>query len=264
MGVVSGIVAVVFLALLGVVIYFAVSYYKSKKSGGYDPSKSAVILSKSTTGPVQQMTVPEVYAGGQDKAQATLTLSFNITAYTQTDQHMILLSMNSDKKDVSTQRFMILLDKDYNNAYFMFNQSGTAGTTASTVASDSFCAFELQNIPLYRWAVMHVVYDQANGNAKIFIDGELVKVCNLFICNQVIQSDFNVTKVSAGYIKTDNTDITKTPWPDVMYHDIILVGNAKDTNDIIVEYESIIAKLATEEAARIKAALVANCPTRPM
>jgi hypothetical protein len=159
---------------------------------------------------------------------------------------------------------MILLDKDYNNAYFMFNQAGTASTDTS-VPVDSFCAFELPNIPLYRWTVMHVVYDQTNGNAKVYIDGELVKVCNLFVCNKVIQNVFDVSFIEAGYLKTDMNNIETTPWTDnIKYRRISLVAEAKTKNQIVNECTGIFATLKVEEEKRIQDALAKSCPTKKM
>jgi hypothetical protein len=253
---------VIFLALLIVVIVYVVKFYKVKSNGGFDPTKYATILDASQDAPLKN-NIPAVYSAGQNKNQATLTLAFNITAYEQTDQHKVVFSMNNGAKDVASQQFMILMDKDYNNAYIMFNQA-TNVAGKSSVPVDTFCAFELQNIPLYRWTVMHVVYDQSNGNAKIYIDGELVKVCNLFICNKVIQNVFDVSFVTGGYLKTDNLNIEQTAWTNIKYRRIALAPEAKSKSHILSECHDIFEKLKVEEDKRIRDALSKSCPTRKM
>jgi hypothetical protein len=48
---------------------------------------------------------------------------------------------------------------------------------------DSFCIFSVENIPIYAWTVIHVVYDNVAQNGKVYIDGKLRKVLNLFVCS---------------------------------------------------------------------------------
>eukprot|EP00798_Chlamydomonas_sp_ICE-L_P019585 gene19585-26268_t len=256
------IAGVIFLSLLIVVIVFVVRYYRMKAESGFDPTKSALVLDAMVDASYKAE-VPAVFSAGMNKSQATLTLAFNISAYEQTDNHKIMISLNTKEKEIAKQKVMILLDKDYNNAYFMFNQA-RAATGSTTIPVDMFCAFELQNIPLYRWTVMHVVYDQANGNAKVYFDGELVKVCNLFVCNKVVQNCFDVNFVNAGHMKSDIGNIEATKMEGIKYRKIMLTPHAKQKGDIVPECQSIFETLKEEEDKRIRDALAASCPSKKM
>ena len=127
---------------------------------GYDLS---AVSGQYTLDPSQQ-----AYATTND--MCTYTLS-SLEAKPDSD-HVLFARGNAGAASVMRVR----QDDNVNTGYIDFAQKG-----AST-----WCTYTIEDVQMYRWFVMHIVYNNtaAYKIAQVYIDGNLVNLCHLFLCPQ--------------------------------------------------------------------------------
>lgn len=122
--------------------------------------------------------------------QITYTMVLNINNFSVGNQPRVLFARGSAESDATTGEIkapesdiIVYLDPAYNNVLVAFKTPKTPNNpTSDTYFTDNYCIFTVDNIPLYRWTVFHIVYDASAQNARFYIDGRLRKVFNLFSC----------------------------------------------------------------------------------
>jgi hypothetical protein len=86
------------------------------------------------------------------------------------------------------------------------------------------CMYEVQDIPFYRAFTMHVVYDYGQRYAKVYIDGKLAKICNLYIC------PFDIPQASSTQTILLRPEISVTP--QTGGYAVQLVNPSTSSNDV--------------------------------
>lgn len=123
-------------------------------------------------------------------SQTTYTMVLNINNFSLGNQPRVLFARGQAVSDATvgeveapSSDIIVYLDPAYNDVLVAFStpKSGS-DTTSPTYFTDNYCIFTVDNIPLYRWTVFHIVYDSTAQNARFYVDGRLRKVFNLFSC----------------------------------------------------------------------------------
>ena len=184
-GLIIGIVLLVSILLMGAGIPIVVYFLKNKNgNSGSTPAKNiSVSLVPNMGFDVQPPSVGGSYTLNTNQISyaksnnvCTYTSVLNIGDLESTDgTHVLLARTSSSNNDIDSAIMRLRLDTTVNNAFIDFKQT-----------DGNYCTFTIEEVPMYRWFVLHIVYNNTtNYNiAQIYIDGGLVKLCHLFLCQQ--------------------------------------------------------------------------------
>lgn len=187
--------------------------------------------------------------------KSTYTIGVNIHNLYNSSTGKVLLGRGSGNGGMD-QDFAIYIDKQYNDLLLAFN------TNKEGVASigDKYCIFRVENIPIYRWTVFHLVVDMDMRTAKIYIDGDLRKVCNLFACSSTINAH-KATTFNAGRI-LDNSNNFQTASPSFANYGAIYVRTrAMNPDEIVNEAKLLLDRLSELQRLANKTNGGSSCPT---
>jgi hypothetical protein len=97
--------------------------------------------------------------------------------------------------------------------------------TAFNLLNSDYCLFHVPDCPFYKVSTMHLVYNYNRRAVRVYIDGALVKVCNLLLCSTHIGSVDRTKEVYAQpslALKTSTATPTKST--------VVFVEGIKDAN----------------------------------
>ena len=184
-GMIIGIVLLVSILLMGAGIPIVV-YFLKRRNG----DNVATVTKNISTSLVPNMgfDVQPPSVGGSytlNTNQLLYSKSNNVCTYTSvlnignlesTDgNHILFARTSSTNNGIDSAVMRLRLDTTVNNVFLDLKQS-----------DGNYCTFTIEDVPMYRWFVVHIVYNNTtNYNiAQIYIDGSLVKLCHLFLCQQ--------------------------------------------------------------------------------
>lgn len=189
------IVIIVGIALVGIILFGAgipiiISYFRRKKNSK-EPKDADITL---PVGKNMGFTVAESllvggkhimtsdqtkYQSSNDMCTYTILMNMNRLSATNDEQILFARSMyeNSDSVALRQPVLKVRLDKEVNRMFVEFAQEGGGN-------KPQYCTFTIDDVPMYRWFVLHIVYNNTPKYkvAHVYFDGGLVKLCHLFLC----------------------------------------------------------------------------------
>jgi len=182
-----GIVVLVAIVLVGAGIPITMNIIKNRAKGATAAlsSLSAQLVPdmgydlSSVGGYYTLNTSQAAYAKTNDVCTYTVVMNISSLENSPTSDH-VLFARGNGGNSPSAEVMRVRLDDKVNTGYIDFAQTGAS----------SWCTYTIQDVPMYRWFVMHIVYNNtaAYKIAQVYIDGSLVNLCHLFLCPQALVS----------------------------------------------------------------------------
>lgn len=188
-------IALVVIIMLGAGIPIVINYFK-RKNASKEPHDTDISLPVAKdmgftaaesllTGGRHIMTSDQIKYRSSNEL-CTYTVLMNLNRLSATDDQQIIFARSSyDNSDTTALRQPVMkvrLDKEVNRMFIEFAQDGGGN-------NPQFCTFTIDDVPMYRWFVMHIVFNNTPKYkvAHVYFDGGLVKLCHLFLCPAPLQ-----------------------------------------------------------------------------
>lgn len=199
----SVMLALVTLALLGLIIYILV--VRSKACAQDTLQDQHMVTPEQPTGSSLH-TVKDVLTGNylSDASQWTYSATLCIARFEQESYPIILLGRGDAGKPMQDMQFMVLLSPQNNDLFVCFKRVVSSTDRGSVFDADighipslhpvaqSFCMFKVDNIPFFRYFTLDVVFDYNSSFAKVYVDGVLTQTMNVADCaNALSKHDTN-------------------------------------------------------------------------
>ena len=119
------------------------------------------------------------YKTTNDVCTYTVVMNISSLENVPANDH-VLFARGNGGNSPANEIMRVRLDDNVNTGYIDFAQTGAT----------SWCTYTIEDVPMYRWFVMHIVYNNtpAYKIAQVYIDGNLVNLCHLFLCPQALAS----------------------------------------------------------------------------
>lgn len=257
------VIVVIIAALVGLAAFLAFWVWRRSSTGGVTQDQVVIYKDESgwsLTGSRDVTGLPQT-----PSAQLSYTIGINIHNVYNTSSGKILFSRGGDGTNVDTQNMIVFLDKNYNDVLVAFKTNNANGAF-----SEKFCIFRLENVPIYRWTVLHIIVDQDTKMAKLYIDGQLRKLCNLFSCtNNIIDRHSGINFSWGKMISNDQVTITQSPTPSTtpltynsapaQYAVMYMRNRAMDPNEVDIEARYLLDYIAKLQDKFNKGLLASTC-----
>jgi hypothetical protein len=180
---------------------------------------------------------------------------------------------NATEVFAPTSEIIVYLDPAYNDVLVAFRApKPNADQSSATYFTDNYCIFSVDNVPLYRWTVFHIVYDSTAQNARFYVDGKLRKVFNLFSCSAVAVShtsnQYSWGKVMSSDNTYSNTSFSAPAAPGIIAkYSLIartnsLLSGAQVEQDAALKLKNVAAQQANVNSSQLDTGN--TCPPRGM
>lgn len=245
--VLAALLAVVSLALVGMVVWFLMLRKKARPSE--DAWVQNVVTVDKPSGPLMAQVKSGLKgAAVADPSRWTYSSILKIARFEQEAYPIMLLARGKADRPLYDQQLLVLLSAQNNDLYVgfrravplqapdlsMFNINLLSQQLISTL-SQYFCFSRIENAPFFRYFTLDITFDYNNSYAKVYMDGELVRAMNLADCGQVL-AKHDGGHVFAGYyaLAPDMVcqDGTLQPWSVVDYRRISLQNRLVSPTDI--------------------------------
>jgi hypothetical protein len=250
MTLVIGAVILIAIVIVGAGVPILLTYLKNKKKKGGAGVKIGVPLVKDLTyevpSPVDRYTLSTTQdTFKQSNGVCTYTLAYNVGSLNpdRNTSTFVLARANigagiSDANALSAAVMRMRLDHTANMMYLeLRTREGT------------YCSFPVEDVPLYRWAVMHVVFNNTPNFkiAHVYIDGELVKLCHLFMCTgDLVSHDGNTVMFGKDMMINGSTASTNN---DIVFKYFKYAAYTLQPDEIAYEAKSLLSSIHKAIAA---------------
>lgn len=240
------IIVVLGLLLTGLVLFLVLWVFRKVASNGVKQDYLGILDVRSSSFASGVSLVEMSSLKTENITQLTYTIGVNMYNLYNSTTGKVLFA-RGDTSDGRSQDFAIYIDKQYNDLLLAFNTNNTSGTSIG----DKYCIFRVENVPIYRWTVFHLVYDIGLRTAKFYVDGDLRKVCNLFACSQGVRNHAS-KKFSAGKILNSSENFAEPDPKFANYGALYVRTRAMDPPEIAAEASLLLDRLSAlqEEANR--------------
>ena len=121
-------------------------------------------------------------------------------AATAAPAHVLFARTTQADTSLGSPVMRVRLDENVNRAFVEFALKAPASPEST------FCTFTVEDVPMYRWFVMQIVYNNtaAYRVANVYIDGQLVKLCHLFLCPSALMDHNGDTVVFGKELPSGN------------------------------------------------------------
>lgn len=227
------------LVVTGIVVFLIFWVFKSKSDGGVKQDQLIVSEDKGSASNSKTQQIAALATSTANKY--TYTIVCNITDITPTTNAKIILSRGKDSSTPGNQYMILFLDKDTNDLMLAFKNNTTMGSWY-----EKMCIFKIENVPIYRWCAIHIVQDMDQNVAKVYIDGKLRKVCNLFACSSTVSSLTTTgtpyNHFSVGYVL--DTNATSMSTGTFAQYGIVYVRTRDlSASDVASEADALVSRI---------------------